>query len=187
MQAPGGPDEDPSGNFKYGGWTVGYWDELMGQVMGRQMEKPFDLLLGRKTYEIFVAYWPNAKKEEELLADKLNEARKYVVSTTLRKLDWKNSILISGDIVDEIKKLKNQDGPEIQVHGSSQLIQTLLMNDLVDEFRLKIFPVTIGKGKRLFGDGTIPTSFKLLESQVSTTGVIVATYAWDGMIKTGSF
>ncbi len=185
MQAPGGPQEDTSGNFKYGGWTVGYWDDFMGEIMGAQMANPFDLLLGRKTYEIFAAYWPNAKNEP--LADKLNQAKKYVVSTTLRGLEWNNSTFITGDIVDEIKKLKTKEGPEIQVHGSSNLIQTLLKNDLVDEFRLKIFPVTIGTGKRLFGDGTIPASFKLLESKISTTGVIVATYVREGEIKIGSF
>jgi dihydrofolate reductase len=185
MQAPGGPEEDTSGGFKQGGWTVGYWDDFMGKIMDKQMAEPFDLLLGRKTYEIFAAYWPNAK--EQPLADKLNEAKKYVVSTTLSEVDWNNSTLIKGDIADEIKKLKKQDGPEIQVHGSSNLIQTLLKNDLVDEFRLKIFPVTIGTGKRLFGEGTIPASFKLLESKTSTTGVIVATYVRDGVIKTGSF
>ncbi len=185
MQAPGGPNEDINGGFKHGGWTVGYWDDTIGKVMGIQMSEPFDLLLGRKTYQIFAAYWPDAKNEP--LADKLNEAKKYVVSTTLSKLEWNNSILIRGDAVDEIKKLKEQDGPEIQVHGSSNLIQTLLKNDLVDEFRLKIFPVTIGTGKRLFGDGTMPASFKLLESKISTTGVIVASYVRDGEIKTGSF
>jgi dihydrofolate reductase len=185
MQAPGGPKEDASGGFKYGGWTVGYWDDFMGKIMGMQMAKPFDLLLGRKTYEIFAAYWPNAKNEP--LAERLNEAKKYVVSTTLSILVWNNSTLITGDVSNEIKELKKQDGPEIQVHGSSNLIQTLLKNDLVDEFRLKIFPVTIGNGKRLFGNGTIPASFRLLESKVSTTGIIVATYTRDGEIKTGSF
>jgi dihydrofolate reductase len=185
MQAPGGPMEDISGGFKYGGWSVGYWDDFMGEDMGKQIAEPFDLLLGRKTYEIFAAYWPHAKSEP--LADKLNGAKKYVVSATISRLNWSNSTLIQGDIVDEIKKLKEQDGPEIQVHGSSNLIQTLLKNDLVDEFRLKIFPVTIGMGKRLFGDGTIPASFRLLESNISTTGVIVATYVRDGEIKTGSF
>ena len=184
MQAPGGPEEDISGGFKYGGWTVGYWDDFMGKVMAAQMAELFDLLLGRKTYEIFAAYWPNAKNET---ADKLNKARKYVVSTTLKKLDWNNSTLIASAVVDEIRELKKQDGPEIQVHGSSSLIQTLLKNDLVDEFRLKIFPVTIGTGKRLFGHGTIPASFKLVEYKVSTTGVIVATYVRDGEIRTGSF
>ena len=184
MQAPGGPEEDTSGGFKYGGWTVGYWDDFMGKVMETQMANPFDLLLGRKTYEIFAAYWPNSKEPG---AYKLNEAKKYVVSKSLDKLSWINSILIKGDAVDEIKKLKNQDGPEIQVHGSSNLIQTLMKNDLVDEFRLKIFPITIGGGKRLFGEGTIPASFKLLETKTSTTGIIVATYVRDGEIKIGSF
>ena len=185
MQAPGGPSEDTSGDFKYGGWSAGYWDEFMGQVMDQQMAEPFDLLLGRKTYEIFATYWPNARNEPG--ANKLNEAKKYVVSTTLRKLDWKNSTLITGDVMEEIKELKKQEGPEIQVHGSSNLIQTLLKNDLIDEFRLKIFPVTIGRGKRLFGEGTIPASFRLLESKISTTGVMVATYVRDGTIRTGSF
>ena len=185
MQAPGGPEEDTSGGFKYGGWTVGYWDDFLGNVMDAQMGKPFDLLLGRKTYEIFAGYWPNAKNEP--LADRLNAARKYVVSTSLSKLEWNNSILITGEAADEIRKLKDQDGPEIQVQGSSNLIQTLLKNDLVDEFRLKIFPVTIGRGKRLFGEGTIPAGYRLLESKVSPTGVVVTTYVRDGEIKTGSF
>ncbi len=148
------------------------------------MANPFDLLLGRKAYELFAAYWPNAKEPG---AYRLNAAKKYVISTTLSKLSWNNSTLITGDAVDEIEKLKDQDGPEIQVHGSSNLIQTLLKNDLIDEFRLKIFPITIGAGKRLFGDGTIPSSFRLLESQTSTTGVIVVTFTRDGSIKTGSF
>jgi len=185
MQAPGGPQEDTSGGFRYGGWSVGYWDTFMSKVMDMQMGSPFDLLLGRKTYEIFSSYWPNV--ENDFVADRLNEAKKYVASTTLSKLNWKNSVLLKGDTAEEIKKLKQQDGPEIQVHGSSNLIQTLLKNDLVDEFRLKIYPVTIGTDKRLFGDGTIPAAFKLLENKVSTTGVIVATYLRNGEIKTGSF
>jgi len=185
MQAPGGPEEDTTGNFKHGGWSVGYWDGFMEKVMGEQMGCPYDLLLGRKTYEIFAAHWPKAKNDP--FADKLNKAKKYVVSKTLRKLDWENSVLVKGNIPEEIKKLKKQDGPELQVHGSSDLIQTLLKHDLVDEFRLKIYPVTIGHGKRLFGADTIPASFKLLESKTSTTGVIVATKRRDGDIKTGSF
>jgi len=185
MQAPGGPDEDPSGNFKHGGWSVGYWDDFMGKVMSEQMGHPYDLLLGRKTYEIFAAYWPKAKDVPG--ADGLNKARKYVVSKTLGKLDWNNSVLVTGNIPEEIKKLKRVDGPELQVHGSSNLIQTLLKHDLVDEFRLKIYPVSIGHGKRLFGDGTIPASFKLLESKSSPSGVIIATFGRDGAIKTGSF
>jgi dihydrofolate reductase len=185
MQAPGGPDEDTSGNFKHGGWSVGYWDDFMGQVMTEQMGHPYDLLLGRKTYEIFAAYWPKAKDVPG--ADGLNKARKYVVSKTPRKLDWDNSVVVTGNVPEEIKKLKGQNGPELQVHGSSNLIQTLLKHDLVDEFLLKIFPVTIGHGKRLFGDGTMPAGFKLLESKSSTKDVIVATYGRDGEIKTGSF
>ncbi len=184
MQAPGGPEEDTSGGFKHGGWSVGYWDEFMSQIMTKQMKPPFDLLLGRKTYEIFAAYWPNSK--EPGAAD-LNEAKKYVATTTLTKLDWKNSAIIKGNVVEEIGKLKRLSGPEIQVHGSSNLIQTLLKNNLIDEFRLKIFPVAIGAGKRLFGNGTMPASFKLLESEVSPKGVIVATYVPEGEIKTGTF
>jgi dihydrofolate reductase len=157
----------------------------MEKVMGEQMGGPYDLLLGRKTYEIFAAHWPKAK--DDPFADKLNKAKKYVVSKTLRKLDWENSVLVKGNVPEEIRKLKKQDGPELQVHGSSDLIQTLLKHDLVDELWLKIYPVTIGHGKRLFGADTIPASFKLLESKTSTTGVIVATYRRDGDIKTGSF
>ena len=185
MQAPGGPEEDTSGNFNRGGWVPGYWDSFMEKAMRDQMGKPYDLLLGRKTYEIFADYWPKAKADQ--FANKLNKARKYVVSTTLRKLEWNNSILVTGNIPEELKKLKRKDGPELQVHGSSNLIQTLLKHDIVDEFWLKIFPVVIGYGKKLFGNGTMPSSFKLLESKTSPAGVIVATYRRDGEIKTGSF
>ena len=186
MQAPGGPLEDTSGGFKYGGWTAGYWDDFMGKVMEKQMAKPFDLLLGRKTYDIFAAYWPSAKNQPG--ANKLNNAKKYVVSTTLTKLDWNNSALIKGDARGRNRKAENyRTVPEIQVHGSSNLIQTLLKNDLVDELRLKIFPITIGTGKRLFGEGTIPAAFRLVESKISPSGVIVATYVRDGEIRTGSF
>lgn len=184
MQAPGGPNEDTSGGFRFGGWTVPFWDDTLGKAMAAQMGKPFDLLLGRKTYEIFAGYWPNSKEEG---ADKLNSAKKYVVSNTLSKPQWNNSTVLSGDTVGEIRALKQQDGPEVQVHGSSNLIQTLLKNDLVDEFRLKIFPVTLGAGKRLFGEGTLPASFKLLDCKVSTSGVIVASYVKEGEVKTGSF
>jgi len=186
MQAPGGPEEDPTGGFKYGGWTVGYWDDFLGVVMGEHMAKPFDLLLGRKTYEIFAAYWPYAKSDDPA-AEKLNRAKKYVTSKTLRKLDWSNSMLVKGDTVQEIIKLKEQKGPELQVHGSGNLIQTLLKHDLIDEFRLKIFPITLGTGKRLFGEGTIPEGLKLVDSRTSTTGVIIATYWRAGVVKTGSF
>lgn len=187
MQAPGGPEEDTSGGFKYGGWVAGYWDEILSGVMGQQMAEPFDLLLGRKTYEIFAAYWPYVKSHDQdgIIADKFNSAKKYVASTTLRKLDWNNSTLLKGDIVQEIKNLKAENGPELQVHGSGNLIQTLLKHDLVDEFRLKIFPITLGTGKRLFSDGTIPAGFKLVDSKASTTGVIVATYKRAGTVRTG--
>ncbi len=189
MQAPGGPEEDPTGGFKYGGWSAGYWDDSLSGVMAEQMAKPLDLLLGRKTYEIFAAHWPYVKSDDPdgQIAEEINDARKYVVSTTLRKLDWSNSTLIKDDVVQEIKKLKQQKGAELQVHGSGNLIQTLLKHDLIDEFRLKIFPITLGTGKRLFGDGTIPAGFKLVDSKTSTTGVIVATYERAGKVKTGSF
>jgi len=192
MQAPGGPEEDPTGGFEYGGWSVNYWDEMMAKViMDEVMAKPFDLLLGRKTYDIFAAHWPFVKKDPDklnaMVADRLNSARKYVVSKTLAKADWENSMLIKDDAVKEIMELKKQDGPEIQVHGSGNLIQTLLKNDLIDEFRVWTFPLTIGTGKRLFDEGTIPVGLKLLDCKISTTGVSIATYKGSGKIKTGSF
>ena len=160
----------------------------MGQAMGESMGKPFDLLLGRKTYEIFAAYWPNAPAEEG--ADALNNATKYVVSTTLDKAEWQNSQLIRpGEraVPEQIHRLKEQDGPEIQVHGSGQLIQTLIQHDLVDRYFLRIFPVLLGTGKRLFGDGAIPAGLRLVDSKTSTTGVIIATYERAGEIRYGSF
>ena len=187
MQAPGGPEEDPTGGFRYGGWVAGYFDDFLGKVMGKQMSKPFDLLLGRKTYEIFAAHWPYVQTNEDPIAAGINNAKKYVASKTLKKLDWRNSELIKEDVAKEVKKLKEQDGPEIQVHGSGNLIQTLLKHDLVDEIWLKIFPITLGRGKRLFGEGTIPVGFKLLESEISPSGVIVASYVRAGEVKTGSF
>jgi dihydrofolate reductase len=187
MQAPGGPEEDPTGGFKHGGWVAGYFDDFLGKVMIRQMSKPFDLLLGRKTYEIFAAHWPYVKTKEDPIAAGINNAKKYVASKTLIKLDWSNSELIKGDVAKEVKKLKEQDGPEIQVHGSGSLIQTLLKHDLVDELWLKIFPITLGRGKRLFAEGTIPVGFKLLASDISPSGVIVATYMRAGEVRTGSF
>ena len=182
MQAPGGPEEDPSGDFNYGGWTVPY---ASGNTMNEQMSVPYDLLLGRKTYEIFAAYWPNRK--DGVIATSLNKAKKYVVSDSTVDLSWEGSILIKDDVVAQLKALKDEDGPMLQVHGSSMLIQTLLKNDLVDELWLKIFPVTLGKGKRLFGEGTIPAAFELTESKALPSGVIVASYKRAGEIKTGSF
>jgi len=184
MQAPGGPEEDAAGGFQFGGWTVPYFDEAVGKEMDDQMRKPFDLLLGRKTYDIFASFWPH---QTDPPAASLNEARKYVASRRPRKLDWKNSTLLSGDVVEEIRKLKQTAGPELQVHGSADFIQTLLKNDLVDELWLKIFPVTLGAGKRLFGEGTSPAAFKVVKSMTSPSGVIVASYQRSGDVKTGTF
>jgi len=183
MQAPGGPEEDPTGGFSYGGWTVPYFDEFLGNVMGEQMGRPFDLLLGRKTYEIFAAYWPF---QTDPGADGINNATKYVASHKPIISDWKSTVHIK-DVAQEVKKLKEQEGSEIQVHGSGNLIQALLKHDLVDEFWLKIFPVVLGSGKRLFAEGTIPAGFKLIESSTSPSGVIVASYVRAGKVKTGSF
>ena len=183
MQAPGGPEEDTSGGFKYGGWTVPYFDEFLGKVMGEQMKQPFNLLLGRKTFEIFASYWPHHASDWP----GINEAAKYVVSNTLTKHDWKNSIFIKGDVVEEIKKLKMQDVPDLKVWGSSKLIQTLLQHDLADELWLKICPITLGSGKRIFAEGAIPAAFKLTDSKVSPSGVIFANYERAGKVITGSF
>jgi dihydrofolate reductase len=180
MQAPGGKGEDPSGGFDFEGWTVPFFDEVVGDEMTKQMGQPFDLLLGRKTYEIFASYWPHHDSP-------INEATKYVVSNSAINTDWEETIQIEGDVVAAIEKLKQQDGPMLQVHGSSNLIQTLLANDLADQLWLKVFPVTLGKGKRLFGEGTIPAAFTLTDSQVSPSGVIIASYRRDGEVKLGSF
>ena len=185
MQAPGGKGEDPSDGFDQEGWSVNYWDDRMGQVMSEFMGKPFDLLLGRKTYEIFAGYWPNAGDEPG--AAPLNAATKYVVSNTLERTNWQPSHVIKGDVVVQIQRLKDQDGPELQVHGSAHLIQTLIKHGLVDQFNLWIFPVLLGRGKRLFGDGVLPGGLRLVASQPSTTGVIIATYATAGAIPLGSF
>jgi dihydrofolate reductase len=187
MQAPGGPEEDTSGGFSYGGWSFPYFDEFLGKVMGEQMGRPFDLLLGRKTYELFAAYWPHQDEKTNPGADALNKAKKYVASHSATTLAWKNSVLLQGDVVEEIKKLKAEDGPELQVHGSGNFIQTLLKHDLVDELWLKIFPVTLGTGKRLFAEGTISAAFALRNSKVSPRGVIIANYERAGEVKTGSF
>jgi dihydrofolate reductase len=184
MQAPGGPEEDPSGDFEHGGWSFGCWDGQMQTVMGESMGKPFDLVLGRKTYEIFAAHWPHS---DEPGAELLNGATKHVASTTLKELEWENSTLIEGDVPEGIRTLKEADGPELQVHGSANLIQTLLEHGLIDEFRLWIFPVVLGSGKRLFDAGTVPAGVELASSQVSSTGVIMTTYRSGAEIKYGSF
>ena len=185
MQAPGGPEEDTEGDFEHGGWSFGYWDEQMQQAMGELMSKPFDLVLGRKTYEIFASYWP--QHPDEPGAEPLNSATKHVASTTLKELEWENSKLIEGDVPDGVRALKQEDGPELQVHGSANLIQTLLEHELIDELRLMTFPLVLGKGKRLFDGGTVPAGFDLAGSQASSTGVVMATYRSGAGIKYGSF
>lgn len=178
MQGPGGSTEDTSGNFTHGGWVVPYFDETLGNIMGEQMGKPFALLLGRKTFEIFASYWPDHPAEWP----GINDATKYVASNTLTAHEWQNSRFLQGDVAAQIKQ---QEGPDLQVHGSANLIQTLLQHDLVDEFWLKIFPVTIGTGKRLFDGGTMPVSYTLVESVATPSGVIVATLKRAGAFTTG--
>ena len=185
MQAPGGPQEDTAGGFALGGWSVTYWDERMGEVMGEAMSVPFDLLLGRRTYDLFAAYWPHASEADG--AKPLNDATKYVVSGGHPSLEWGPSVLIEGDAAEGITALKQTDGPELQVHGSGNLVQTLMRHDLVDRYRLWTFPVVVGSGKRLFADGTVPAGLKLVDSTVSTTGVVIGTYEPAGDIVTGTF
>lgn len=179
MQAPGGPEEDTSGGFEYGGWTAPYGDEISGKVMQKQMGAA-DLLLGRKTFEIFASYWPEH-------ADNwpgINDVKKYVLSTTMKKSDWQNSVFLTS--LEDIKKLKNSEGSAIKVWGSGELIQLLLENDLVDELWLNIFPLTLGKGKKLFDDGTFPAAFTLMESVTTPGGVIFLHYKRAGKVKTGT-
>ncbi len=179
MQAPGGPKEDTSGGFRYGGWTAPYSDEVLGRVMEKQM-KPADLLLGRKTFEIFASFWP----EHADIWPGINDVTKYVMSKTMKKSDWKNSVFLKS--LADIKKLKDSEGSDIKVWGSSKLIQLLLKNDLVDELWLQIHPLTLGKGKKLFDNGTIPAAFTAIESLVTPSGVIIANYERAGKVKTGT-
>ncbi|SRR6266536_1668395 len=185
MQAPGGSEEDREGGFAYGGWMANYWDDVMGGVMTKFMGLPFELLLGKRTYDIFAAYWPHARQDHEV-AKPFNSTRKYVVSHAPAELSWQNSTLITGDVVAEIKKLKALDDPDLWVHGSGKLIQTLLANDLVDTMHIWTFPVSVGSGKRLFAEGTQPKGYKLTDSKVSKTGVVIASYDVAGPLKTGS-
>jgi dihydrofolate reductase len=182
MQAPGGPQEDPSGGFKFGGWLAPFFDEAAGNQMSEQMTKPFDLLLGRKTFEIFAGYWPQHADEWP----GINEATKNVASKTMSSHNWQNSAFIKGDVLAEVKKLKQQDGPALQVHGSANLLQTLWQSEVVDELWLKTFPVMLGKGKRLFEGAAMPTSFELTKHWVSPTGVIFANYKRAGAVEVGS-
>ena len=185
MQAPGGPGEDDSGDFALGGWSVNYWDEVMPEAMGEQMSRPFDLVLGRRTYDIFAAHWPHASEEEG--APIFNNATKYVASRSNPTLEWENSVLIEGDAGAGVAALKAGDGPELQVHGSSNLLQTLLHENLIDVYNLWTFPLVIGTGKRLFGEGTVPAGLKLVDTKTSTTGVVMSTYEPAGEIQVGSF
>jgi len=185
MQGPGGPEEDTSGGFNRGGWTVGYFDEVVGQEMTKQMGHEFDLLLGRRTYDIFASFWPHAA---DPMAEPINRATKYVATNRPLSTDWsKTAVRLEGDVAESIRKLKNGSGREIQVHGSGILIQTLLQKDLVDELWLKIFPVTVGSGRKLFAEGTAHAGFELVESRVSPSGVIIARYRRAGAVKAGSF
>jgi dihydrofolate reductase len=183
MQAPGDPQEDTDGGFNFGGWVVPYADERFGAIMHEQMSKTRALLLGKKTYEIFALYWPT----HESAWPGINSATKYVVSDTRMESLWSNTVFIKDNVVEEIRRLKQQDGPDLQVYGSSRLLQTLFKHDLVDELWLKIFPITLGTGKRLFGEGAIPAAFKLTHSESTPGGVIVASYERAGEVKTGSF
>jgi len=179
MQAPGGPEEDTSGSFEFGGWSAPYGDEESGKLMRKQME-PADLLLGRKTFEIFANYWP----EHADYWPMINDVTKYVMSRTMKKSDWKNSVFLNS--LGDIQKLKNSNGSDIKVWGSGELVQLLLANDLVDELLLKIYPLTLGKGKKLFDNGTIPAAFTLTESVGTSTGVIFANFSRAGEVRTGT-
>ncbi len=185
MQAPGGPGEDDEGGFAFGGWSVNYSDELTNQTMGEFMGKPFDLLLGRKTYDIFSAYWPNHVQEPP--GKPFNEATKYVASRGNPTLSWDESVLIEGDVAQGVARLKQDDGPELQVYGSGNLVQTLMQHGLIDQYLLWQFPLVLGSGKRLFAQGTFPSALKLVDSKVSTTGVVIGTYEPAGDVVTGSF
>ncbi len=187
MQAPGGPEEDPTGGFKYGGWTAPYFDEVGGQIMREAFSKPLDLLLGRKTYEIFAAYWPYAEGgEDNFIARPFNKTRKYVATHSTAPLTWNNSVAIHDAAID-VAKLKRENGPDLLTQGSSVLIQTLLEHGLIDEINLLIFPVVLGSGKRFFGDGAKGTALKLERSKTTPSGVTVNTYTPAGAVKTGSF
>jgi dihydrofolate reductase len=186
MQAPGGPNEDRDGGFEHGGWSFTYWDDMMGELIVEWTSKAGALLLGRKTYEIFAGHWPHVGDDDPVAA-KLNSVPKYVASRTLDGVTWQNASLIEGDVAEAVARLKDEPGDEIQVTGSGDLIQTLIEGDLVDEYRLWVFPLVLGTGKRLFGRGTTPGALKLLDTKVSTTGVAIHTFERAGEIQYGSF
>lgn len=186
MQAPGGPEEDPAGKFRHGGWTVPHWDEPMGRFMDECFSQPFDLLLGRRTYEIFAAHWPFVGGDDPI-GRTFNQVTKYVATSSTAPLEWRNSVALQGDVATAVTTLKQGDGPMLLTQGSSVLLKTLLAHDLIDEFRLLTFPVLLGRGKRLFGQDTRDGALKLVESSVSTTGVTMSVYARSGSVTTGSF
>ena len=185
MQAPGGPNEDRDGRFQHGGWLVPYFDEKFAEIMTEWTKRAGAFLLGRKTYEIFASSWPKAADPTDEIAMALNTRPKYVASRTLDKVDWNNSILLKGEVAEEVAKLKRQDSGEIQVHGSGNLLQTLLKHELIDTLRIWQFPVVLGTGKRLFGEGTIPASFRLVDTQVNTAGAVLLVYERAGGLKYG--
>lgn len=185
MQAPGGPDEDREGGFEHGGWLVPFFDDRLLEIMSEWTARAGAFLLGRKTYEIFAASWPNSTDPADKVATVLNSRPKFVVSRTLDRVDWNNSTLLRGDVADSVADLKAEDGGELQVHGSGKLIQTLLRHDLVDTFRLWQFPVVLGTGKRLFAEGTLPRSLRLVDTQMSTTGAVLHVYERVGDVKYG--
>ncbi|MGA8193219.1 MAG: dihydrofolate reductase family protein [Acetobacteraceae bacterium] len=187
MQAPGGPGEDPTGGFALGGWTAPHFDTALGASMGEIFGRPFDLLLGRKTYDIFAAHWPYVSDPNDPIAGLFNRVTKYVASRSSPKLSWQNSRWLGQDTVASLQTLKGEDGPDLLIQGSSELLQTLWKHGLVDEFSVLIFPVVLSKGKRLFGDGTVPVGLRLVKSQAYPTGVIVANYAPAGDVRTGDF
>jgi dihydrofolate reductase len=186
-QAPGGPEEDRTGGFELGGWSFPYADEDFGRMVRSWFENADAFLLGRRTYDIFAAYWPLVTDEANLIASRLNTLPKYVASRTLESVDWQGAELLKGHVPEEVARLKAQPGGELQVHGSGDLLQTLMASDLVDEHRLFIYPVVLGSGRRLFREGVPPRSLKLVETATSSTGVVVATYARGGPVATGSF
>lgn len=185
MQAPGAPDEDRDGGFEHGGWLVPYFDEKFGEIMSEWTMQAGGFLLGRRTYEIFATSWPNSNDPDDVVAVALNQRPKWVASQTLETVEWNNSTLLKGDVVEAVRKLKEEDGGEIQVHGSSDLLQTLLKHDLVDTLRIWTFPVVIGKGKRLFGEGVAPVAFSLVDTQFSTTGAVMHVYERAGDLRYG--
>ena len=187
MQAPGGPEEDPDSGFEHGGWSFTYDDEEFGASVVNWMARAGGILLGRKTYEIFAGYWPTVTDPGNPVASQLNALPKYVASTTLGSVDWNNSTLLGGDVVSEVTKLKEREGGELQVHGSSELLQTLIGADLVDEYLLYWYPVHLGTGKKLFRDGAPARSLKLLDTSTTSKGVIISRYEADGPVRYGSY